>query len=210
MVTRQLFPGIFVLGRRNLQSELDLNLNKIRAGALLLPVTNVSYFLQVDPSRRFTRIGVNGFFGEDVDLANARVGRGGNVTGFATLRPSVHLTLDLNSAVSWLNVDTGVAARGRLFTAQVQRLKATYNFSPRAFLRLIGQYQNTTRDPSLYGFPVPERSAHLSSSGLFSYKINWQTALFVGYGDDRDRTGDDTLARTGRQVFAKLSYAFQR
>ena len=69
---------------------------------------------------------------------------------------------------------------------------------------------NTRRDPTLYRFPVPKRSSELSSSGLLSYRLNWQTALFVGYGDDRALDRVDDLRRIARQVFVKLSYAFQR
>jgi hypothetical protein len=99
----------------------------------------------------------------------------------------------------------------RLFTAQVQRLKATYNFNPRVFLRVIGQYVSTRRDPSLYVVEVPRRNGDFSGSALFSYRLNWQTALFVGYGDERALDErQHHLARTERQLFVKLSYAFQR
>jgi hypothetical protein len=144
-----------------------------------------------------------------VDFANVRVGTGGSVTGYATLRPSDHLTLDLNSAVQWLDVDTADRSGARLFTAQVQRLKATYNFTARAFVRLIGQYVSTRRDPTLYSREVPRRDAAFSGSALLSYRLNWQTALFLGYGDDRDTDAAGRLVRTGRQVFVKVSYSFQ-
>jgi hypothetical protein len=176
-----------------------------------LSVTNVSYFFQVDPSRRFPRIGANGFLGEDVDLAGARVGRGGSVTALATLRPEDHLTLELNSGFSWLDVDADQRSAARLFNAQVQRLKAVYTFNPRMFVRLIGQYVETERDPSLYPFPVPAREAYFAGSALFSYRLNWQTALFLGYGDEHALDPvRDRLARTSRQLFVKLSYSFQR
>jgi hypothetical protein len=104
------------------------------------------------------------------------------------------------------------AARQRRFTAQVQRLKASVYFSARAFVRLIGQYVSTDRDPALYARPVSARSGTFSGSALFSYRLNWQTALFVGYGDERalDEADTETLRRTSRQLFAKLSYALQR
>jgi len=92
----------------------------------------------------------------------------------------------------------------------VQRLKATYNFDARTFLRLIGQYVSTRRDPSLYLVSVPGHSAGFSGSALFSYRVNWQTALFLGYGDERALDEREQLARTERQLFVKLSYAFQR
>ena len=34
--------------------------------------------------------------------------------------------------------------------------------------------------------------------------------MFVGYGDDRELLDQEHLARLDRQVFVKLSYAFQR
>ena len=49
-----------------------------------------------------------------------------------------------------------------------------------------------------------------SGSALLSYRINWQTALFLGYGDERSLGDEDRLERTGRQLFAKVSYSFQR
>ena len=46
---------------------------------------------------------------------------------------------------------------------------------------------------------------------LFAYKVNWQSVLYVGYGDLRDVTGLEGDFDLGeRQVFMKLSYAFQR
>jgi hypothetical protein len=211
LVRRQLYPGLFLLGRRNFQGELYLNFDRSLTGERLLSTTNLYFYLQVDPARRFPRVGAQGFVGEDVDLAGVRVGRGGSVTAFATLRPEDHLTLELNSALSWLDVDQGERRGARLFTAQVQRLKAVITLNPRLFVRLIGQYVETENDPSLYPFPVPPREAGFTGSALLLYRLNWQTALYLGYGDERTLdSARDRLARTGRQLFAKLSYAFQR
>jgi hypothetical protein len=216
LITRQVDPGVLLLGRRNLQANLQLQLRRERTADRLLSFTRLSYIVQIDPSRRFTRVGASGLAGQDVDVFNVRVGRGFSVNAFATVRPTDHLTLDANGAISWLNVEaslgspTALTARARLFTAQVQRLKATYNFSPRAFLRLIGQHLSTRRDPTLYVVQVPQRSGLFSGSALFSYRLNWQTALFVGYGDERALDDRQRLARTERQFFVKLSYAFQR
>jgi hypothetical protein len=78
-------------------------------------------------------------------------------------------------------------------------------------VRLIGQYVQTRRDTSLYTFPVAAKDAGLTLSGLFAYKLNWQTVLYLGYGDDRAfAESTDQLERSGRQAFAKVSYALQR
>jgi hypothetical protein len=119
--------------------------------------------------------------------------------------------LQFDSDVRWLNVKPfeGGGER-RLFTAQVERLKATYTFTAHSYLRLIGQYVLTERDPSLYASPVSERDGSFSGSLLFAYKLNWQTVLFAGYGDNRTLTEDNRLEKADRQFFLKVAYAFQR
>ena len=44
---------------------------------------------------------------------------------------------------------------------------------------------------------------------MFAYKLNWQTVLFVGYGDNRAFDDADRLQPASRELFFKLSYAFQ-
>jgi hypothetical protein len=97
-----------------------------------------------------------------------------------------------------------------LFTADVLRLRANYTFSARSWLRLIGQYVQTERDPALYTFPVEDESGAFSSSAVFAYKLNWQTVLFVGVADNQlYASATDGLEEADRSVFLKVSYAFQ-
>jgi hypothetical protein len=211
LVNQRFGPGLNLQGKRNLQGFLGINIDRVRTGDRVLSRQQLPFSLQFDPSRRFTRIGLSGFLGEDVDLFGARVGRGGSLTLSAIVRPTDHVDLQLNGALDWLDVERpSPPGRARLFTARVQRLRATYNFSSRAFLRLIGQYVSTRRDPGLYPIVVADRSGDFSGSALFSYRLNWQTALFVGYGDERTLDARADLAQTDRQVFVKLSYSFQR
>jgi hypothetical protein len=56
---------------------------------------------------------------------------------------------------------------------------------------------------------VPEKSGDFSASALFAYKLNWQSVVFIGYGDNRALDENENLERAGRQFFLKLSYAFQ-
>ena len=109
----------------------------------------------------------------------------------------------------YLDVDTEDGRSGRLFTALVARLRTQYTFNARAFLRVIGQYVETKRDPSLYTFAVARRDGDFTGSVLVAYKLNWQSVLFVGYGDDRTVSEEDRLEKSRRQFFLKLSYAFQ-
>jgi hypothetical protein len=183
----------------------------VRAGEITLPRQRLNYFVRFSPSRRVNQVNLDGFVGQEVDFEGARTGTGGHVNLSVTLRPTDHLELTFNESRRWLNVDSPGAGRGRLFTAGVDRLRATYTFTSRVFLRAIGQYVSTRRDPSRYIEEVTRKDASFGGSVLFAYKLNWQTVLFVGYGDDRelDDAGEH-LARVDRQFFVKLSYALQR
>ncbi len=189
---------------------IKLSADRVRTADRLLGRTQLGLIVNMYPSRLVPRFAFTGLIGEEIDLANVRVGRGGELNLSATLRPMEHLNLEIVGALQWLNVKDTRGDDLRLFTAQVQRLKAVYNASARLSLRLIGQYVWSRRDPSLYGFPVPRRDGRFSGSALFTYRLNWQTALYLGYGDDRALNERADLVRTGRQLFAKASYAFQR
>jgi len=105
-------------------------------------------------------------------------------------------------------VASGLA--GRLFLARVSRVGATYTFTSRCFVRLIGQYVSTDSNPALYLQPTPARSGSFSGSALVAYKINWQSVMYAGCGDDRNVSEAGRLQPADRQVFVKLSYALQR
>jgi hypothetical protein len=143
--------------------------------------------------------------GQRIDFGNGRVGNGATVSLTSTIRPIDNLTFDAVLRREWLDV-----AGGRLYTASVERLKTTYSFSAKSLVRIIGQYVSTDRKPSLYRFPVTPHDGSFLGSILYSYKVNWQTVLFVGYGDDRVLTQNNDLAKLDRSVFMKISYAIQR
>jgi hypothetical protein len=211
LIQRQTIPGIQIQGQRNMSTGIEFVVREqLRVGSQVLERSNTNYYFQIDPGRRLSRVGFNGSLGDSIDFANGRVGQGGHLGGFGILKPTDHLALDFTTDHQWLDVNAGGGREGRLFTAQIERLKATYNFTARAFLRVIGEYLDVERDPRLYTFPVNADSGSFAGSALFAYQINWQTVLFVGYGDDRlqDRLGD--LQRADRLVFVKISYAFQR
>jgi hypothetical protein len=78
------------------------------------------------------------------------------------------------------------------------------------FVRGTAQYESTNRDPGLYSFSTIARSGTLNGQVLLSYKLNWQSVLFIGYGDNRMLSTEDHFEKVERQFFVKLSYAIQR
>src|SRR5262249_41042261 len=148
--------------------------SRVRAGEILLPRQRLYYILNASPTRWLNGLSLQGFVGEEVDFDNARTGHGADVQLSGILRPTDHLELRLNVSRRWLDEAPPDLPAGRLFTAQVERVRATYNFTARAFLRLIAQYVDTRRDPALYIGPVTPRDASLDASALLAYKLNWQ------------------------------------
>jgi hypothetical protein len=205
--------GVFVnpAGILNLNGEVDLVPGeKVRVGDTVVESDfTVYYDLTLDPGRVVSRVRLNGFVGDYPDVANGRPGRGADVALTATIKPTEHLALELNGDWQWLDVDSeGESAR--LFTAEIARLKATYNFTSHAFLRLIGQYFTATQNPALYEQPVPGVDRSFTGSALFAYTPNWQTVFYLGYGDSRALNEENELVPAGRELFLKVSYAFQR
>jgi hypothetical protein len=211
LIQRQTNPGVQLQGQRNMAAGIEFAVReRLRVGSQTLERSRSTFYFQIDPGRRFSRIGLNGVLGDAIDFANGRVGQGGDLSLFGTVKPTDHLALDFNADHQWLDVNAGGGLSGRLFTAQIERLKVTYNFTARAFLRVIGEYLDVDRDPRLYTFPVNARSGSFAGSALFAYQLNWQTVLFVGYADDRFQNPLGDLRRADRLVFVKISYAFQR
>jgi len=161
-------------------------------------------------NRLISQISSDGWAGQQVDFANNRLGHGANVSLGVLLRPGDHLEMSLSNGVRWLTVNNGVD-EGRLFTAHFERVRANYTFNQKMFLRAIVQNQRTNRNRSLYDVEVDQHGGSLASQLLFAYKVNWQTLLFLGYGDLREVTADaGDFVKSGRQFFMKVSYAFQR
>ncbi len=183
--------------------------DRVLAGTDVLPRQQLLYTVNVSPSMMFSSIELTGSAGEQIDFDNSRTGTGADIALGLTVRPTPHLELVLNESLRWLDVRSG-GEKQRLFTARVDRLRVTYSFTSRLFIRAIGQYEVTRRDPALYLAEVTRKDARFSGSGLFAFKLNWQSVLFLGYGDNRvfsDMTG--SLEPEVRQAFVKFSYAFQ-
>jgi hypothetical protein len=177
----------------------------VRSGDQVFDRDRLYYTIQFAVNQTITQVGIDGWVGDEVDFSTNRPGKGANINVFGSLRPTNHLEIALNNTFRWLNL-----GGNRLFTSQVERIKATYTFNPRMFLRTIVQNERTNRDVALYGFGR-QHEGDLATQLLFAYKLNWQTVMYIGVGDLQEVTADEgDFQASNRQVFAKVSYAFQR
>jgi hypothetical protein len=142
--------------------------------------------------------------GDQVDFDNARQGRHVRFDPGVRWNAGRHLRLQLDDSYERFNVD-----EGRLFTANLTQLRATYQINNRTFVRWIGQHLDVKRDPSHYTFAVGGRDQHFFDQLLFSYKLNPLTVLFLGYSDNYLGDAQTNLTQQNRTLFLKVGYAWQ-
>jgi hypothetical protein len=205
-VTSLLDPSINFQGRYGLNGTIEYFVQDLeRSGPNLLSAPRGHVYLSAAPGAFVSAVSFDGHLGAAIDYVGSRAGRGGDATLSLTLRATRHLQLVFDGAFQWLNLDGT-----RLFTAQVERLKATYVFDRRVFLRLIGQYERADFDTERYPVPLPPVTGGFQGSALLGYELNWQSVLYLGYGDNAVLSENAQLQRSGRDFFLKVSYAFQR
>ena len=210
LLARTYSPGVSFQALWGMRGTVLYNFDAVVIDGKELDFRHATVSLYASPTRLVPNVTLFADFGQQADVDNVRVGTGATVRVAALVRPTPHLGLDLLAERRWID-ETVDGVSGRLFTADVARAKATYVFSSRFLVRLIGQYTETRRDLSLWIDPtVAKRDGDFSGSILVSYKLNWQTVVYAGYGDNRTVQENASLARADRQVFVKVSYAFQR
>lgn len=204
---RLVSAGFGADGRHRSFWRFRLANDEVRSGDTLFQRNRVYYTLQFAVNRVLSFVTFDGWAGDEVDFTNNRLGHGASVTSTATVRPTDHFEMRFNSGLRWLN-----AGGGHLFTAQTERVRATYTFNAKSYLRLVLQNQRSNNNRDLFNDPtLDQHTGQLASQLLFAYKLNWQTVLFVGAGDLHDVSPEEgDLRKSDRQVFMKLSYAFQR
>jgi len=142
----------------------------------------------------------------------------GDVIDFTNVRrspqwrvePSVRLSLGRGLGLDLSHVYQRVAHEGgRVFTANLFQARVIYNFSVRTFVRGIVQHRSVDRNVAAYTVPVSAFDEGLFGQFLFSYKVNPQTVVFLGYSDNQAGARSFDLTRTNRTFFAKVGYAWR-
>jgi hypothetical protein len=147
---------------------------------------------------------LGGAYARTIDYANAQSGDLLTVSPYVSCKLGRSLSANLGHTYETMAVEDG-----RLYTANVSYLRTVYQFSPEVFVRAILQLEGYDFSPNLYADPASYQDYEgLSSQVLFSYKLNPQTVLFLGYNDSHygDQTVD--LTQTDRTLFAKIGYAW--
>ncbi|HEX7185516.1 MAG TPA: DUF5916 domain-containing protein [Thermoanaerobaculia bacterium] len=151
---------------------------------------------------------LNATVADTIDFAHTRAG------DLLRINPGIgynfgrHLRMTLDHDLQKVDVDDE-----ELLELNVTQLRAVYQLNIRTFVRAVLQYMDIAYNTDLYtASDVPSEDEHLFSELLFSYKLNPQTVLFLGYSDNQ--LGGEIqdgqligLTRADRTLFFKVGYA---
>ncbi len=149
--------------------------------------------------------------GGAIDFGGGREAEQLRVTPSATWNAFDRLALEVSHTYQRLDV-----GEGRLFTANLTQGRAVLHLNRRTFVRAILQYTDIDREAATNPGVASLTTRRLFSQYLFSYTLNPQTVLLVGYSDNQiglplTPFGDPTrlqLGRTDRTFFLKIGYAW--
>jgi hypothetical protein len=188
------------------QSNLGVNVSRSSerlAGTLYEQLDRIGVNLQAQPTGAF-RISFSGLLGDSLDYSNLQRAELLHLQPAVEMKIGRRINAKLDHTLQQLDVEDG-----RLLSAKLTQVTLVYNFNVRSFVRSIFQHLDVSRDPQLYtAGEVSPQSDELFTQLLFSYKLNPQTVLFVGYSDRRVGTLDFSLTETDRTFFVKLGYAW--
>lgn len=151
------------------------------------------------------RFQLTGVYGGAVDYSNVRKADQLLLVPFAEVSIGRHINLNLSHTLQRMGFEGD-----EIFTANLSQMRFVYNFSTRMFVRVIVQYLHVSRNPDLYLFPVLPRTQTFFTQFLFSYKLNPQTVLFLGYSDNYLGMNGLDITQTDRTFFVKIGYAWTR
>jgi uncharacterized protein DUF5916/cellulose/xylan binding protein with CBM9 domain len=143
--------------------------------------------------------------GASVDFTNARIGQQRVYEPSMTVNAGRHMQWRLSYQINQLNTPAGA----QIFDARLTDARFTYQFDIRSFLRLTIQHSDVIRNQAEYINPVDARTRSVSWQLLYSYKVNPQTLVFLGFSQVGFQ--DDSLPGIevfGQTAFLKLSYAW--
>jgi hypothetical protein len=175
--------------KEELYNGINFKQTQFRAYLELKPVGGLKLFLYSE-------------FGDSIDYSNTRLAKSALINSNIELSIGKHLNINLDHIFEKLSFKGN-----KIYTANLLQARFIYNFSVRTFVRAILQYTNIDRDTKLYNSPIDPKTKALFSQFLFSYKINPQTVLFLGYSDNYFGLQNIDLTQTDRTFFLKIGYA---
>lgn len=189
------------------QSYIELDIgqrNRHYQGADFKDEQFLNFYVEATPFKKlFAYFQVNA--GDQIDFTNVKPATRMRLAPGFRYKATRNLELRFGYTNEKLNVDGG-----QLYDADIIETRAVYQFNIRMFVRALLQYTDISRNRDLYNRPdlISSRTRQLFPQVLFSYKLNPQTVLFVGYSSTRFGNDSFDYAETDRTLFVKVGYAW--
>jgi hypothetical protein len=164
--------------------------------------------VESNPFPWLSRLYLETAFGDRVDFANNRIGKGAYMGMTANLRP--HPRAELEYRIDHDHIDSrepvAVGSR-RVMNETSQQLLALWHFSARDSLRTIWQASTVKRGVSLWQQPVSARDDAATLSVMYGHRRGIGTSFYLGTTFGRQRDPDGSVRSYQAEVFVKGSWS---
>jgi hypothetical protein len=178
--------------------------NRTLFGGSLFDLNSYVLFGEIKP-RGGLSFSMTGVVGDDIDFTNVRKSGALVLSPTAEISLGRHLNVNLRHSLQRLSY-----AGSRVFLVNLSQVRLIYNINVRTFVRAIVQYMNLDQNPAMYAVPVQPNTRTVFTQFLFSYKLNPQTVLFLGYSDNYLGLTGFATTQSNRTFFVKIGYAWLR
>jgi len=155
-------------------------------------------------SRFYTEVA----WGDRVDVANNRVGKGAYIGTTANMRPHSRLELEYRIDNDWIDSIEPVEGSNRIIAQRSQQLLAFWHFTARDGVRTIWQQNWIRRASSLWNEPVSHRERQDTVSIVYGHRRGLYLTMYLGATFGRTEDADSGFRRYQSEVFAKGSWTF--
>jgi hypothetical protein len=183
------------------------NLVAVRPGGGLLKRDQVYFAIETNPWPWFSRLYAETAYGDRVDVANNRLGKGALYSIVTSVRPHPRAEVEYRIDNDFVDARGDVEGSRRIITQRVQQLLILWHFSANDSLRAIWQAVAIRRAPSLWEQPVAARENTEAWSLVFGHRRGIGTNFYVGATYSRSRIPDSGTRGDQLELFAKGSWS---
>lgn len=148
------------------------------------------------------------FRGTAIDYTNIRLADVHETNASADVRLGRRVSFEFGASARRLSLGRDLIVR-----EQIGNITGVYGLTNRAFFRVLGQVRSTRRDPKRYSKTIDGHALRLESQAVLTYRLNGQTAGFLGYStlasDSRLQGVPLDVRRQTQTLFLKVAYAWR-
>ncbi|MDP3785714.1 MAG: hypothetical protein Q8Q55_01325, partial [Undibacterium sp.] len=159
----------------------------------------------ISPSQTFARLGAEFSFGDVIDIAANRLGRGGFYAMSAKIRPHDRLEIEPSVSGNWIARPDERKQSERAYTETALQMNGILHLSPKNTIRMILQDARTSRNPAAYAGTVASHTSRSVNSLVFAHRAALGNALYFGWTSTKNQGSGAASKRQQRELFLKLS-----